>query len=179
MRKRVTRFYHIASFGGIFPASRTNGRQRWAQEWVVSCYVILSKGARFVKNRFYYQLPFQPLFPFWLCFAHLLFKYSLKHHNETVSLGHTAVSPHTVLHTNFSMRCSNSRGGEGVARRPCIPIPLKVSHKKIQFLRPNSNQKSDGSRFSPRWGCQLSRGRQHTILPNFPKNCMKLKEFGP
>ena len=26
---------------------------------------------------------------------------------------------------------------------------------------------------------QLSGGRQHTILPNFPKNCMKLKEFGP
>ena len=23
------------------------------------------------------------------------------------------------------------------------------------------------------------RGRQHTILPNFRKNCMKLKEFGP
>ena len=22
-------------------------------------------------------------------------------------------------------------------------------------------------------------GRQHTILPNFPKSCMKLKEFGP
>ena len=22
-------------------------------------------------------------------------------------------------------------------------------------------------------------GHQHTILPNFPKNCMKLKEFGP
>ena len=22
-------------------------------------------------------------------------------------------------------------------------------------------------------------GRQHTILPNFPKKCMKLKEFGP
>ena len=21
-------------------------------------------------------------------------------------------------------------------------------------------------------------GRQHTILPNFPKNCLKLKEFG-
>ena len=32
---------------------------------------------------------------------------------------------------------------------------------------------SGGSRISPR------RGRQHTILPNFPKNCMKLKEFGP
>ena len=25
----------------------------------------------------------------------------------------------------------------------------------------------------------LQGGRQHTILPNFPKNCMKLKEFGP
>ena len=22
-------------------------------------------------------------------------------------------------------------------------------------------------------------GHQHTILPNFPQNCMKLKEFGP
>ena len=22
-------------------------------------------------------------------------------------------------------------------------------------------------------------GRQHTIFPNFPKNCMRLKEFGP
>ena len=25
----------------------------------------------------------------------------------------------------------------------------------------------------------LGGGRQHTILPNFPKNCMKLKEFRP
>ena len=25
----------------------------------------------------------------------------------------------------------------------------------------------------------LQGGRQHTILANFPKNCMKLKEFGP
>ena len=25
----------------------------------------------------------------------------------------------------------------------------------------------------------LQGGCQHTILPNFPKNCMKLKEFGP
>ena len=39
---------------------------------------------------------------------------------------------------------------------------------------------SGGSRISRRWGRQLSReGRQHTILPNFPKNCMKLKESGP
>ena len=27
-----------------------------------------------------------------------------------------------------------------------------------------------------RWGHEPSRG--HTILPNFPRNCMKLKEFG-
>ena len=43
----------------------------------------------------------------------------------------------------------------------------------------HSNLCSCGSRISPRWGWQLSRGRQHTILPNFPKNCMKLKESGP
>ena len=28
-------------------------------------------------------------------------------------------------------------------------------------------------------GANSPRGRQHMILPNFPKNCMKLKEFGP
>ena len=28
-------------------------------------------------------------------------------------------------------------------------------------------------------GTQLPGRRKHTILPNFPKNCMKLKEFGP
>ena len=38
---------------------------------------------------------------------------------------------------------------------------------------------SGGSRISPRRGCQLPGGHQHTILPKFPKNCMKLKEFGP
>ena len=32
--------------------------------------------------------------------------------------------------------------------------------------------------FPQRWGRQLPGGRQHTILPTFPKNCMKLKEFG-
>ena len=32
----------------------------------------------------------------------------------------------------------------------------------------------------PRGGAPTLRGgRQHMILPNFPKNCMKLKEFGP
>ena len=38
---------------------------------------------------------------------------------------------------------------------------------------------SGGSRISTRRGRQLPGGHQQTILPNFPKNCMKLKEFGP
>ena len=28
-------------------------------------------------------------------------------------------------------------------------------------------------------GANFPGGQQHTILPNFPQNCMKLKEFGP
>ena len=39
---------------------------------------------------------------------------------------------------------------------------------------------SGGSRISPRLGAPTPPGgRQHTILPKIPKNCMKLKEFGP
>ena len=33
--------------------------------------------------------------------------------------------------------------------------------------------------FSRGGGANSPGGHQHTILPNFPKNCMKLKEFGP
>ena len=28
-------------------------------------------------------------------------------------------------------------------------------------------------------GANPPEGRQHTLLPNIPKNCVKLKEFGP
>ena len=31
----------------------------------------------------------------------------------------------------------------------------------------------------PRGGSANSRGGANMILPNFPKNCIKLKEFGP
>ena len=31
----------------------------------------------------------------------------------------------------------------------------------------------------PEEGAPTPRGHQHTILPNFLTNCMKLKEFGP
>ena len=38
---------------------------------------------------------------------------------------------------------------------------------------------SGRSRISPRRGANSPRGAyQHMILSNFPKNCMKLKEFG-
>ena len=40
---------------------------------------------------------------------------------------------------------------------------------------------SVGSRISRGGGAKLGGGggHQRTVLPNFPKNCMKLKEFGP
>ena len=48
------------------------------------------------------------------------------------------------------------------------------------WLPPFTKDVSGGSRISPRRGRQLSGGgRQHSILPNFPENCMKLREFGP
>ena len=34
-----------------------------------------------------------------------------------------------------------------------------------------------GSKIFPRLGANSQGGRQHKILTNFPKNCMKLKEF--
>ena len=46
-----------------------------------------------------------------------------------------------------------------------------------RFKSPNSG----GSRISPRREHQLpgGGGGQHTNLPNVPKNCKKLQEFGP
>ena len=38
---------------------------------------------------------------------------------------------------------------------------------------------SGGSRISLRWGRHLSRGRQHTILPNFPKTAWNWKNLDP
>ena len=55
---------------------------------------------------------------------------------------------------------------------------MRIGMKEING---RSSLGSGGSRISPRRGRQLpgGGGRQHTILLNFPKNCMKLKEFGP
>ena len=46
-------------------------------------------------------------------------------------------------------------------------LTIKVVHVRLP------TQASGGSRISPRWGCQ------YMTLPKLPKNCMKLKEFGP
>ena len=56
--------------------------------------------------------------------------------------------------------------------------PRFATADTVQSHQTTSNL-SGGSRISPRRGRQLPGGRQHTILPKFPKNCMKLKEFGP
>ena len=62
-------------------------------------------------------------------------------------------------------------------QRRSLDLPLAGKGNNVITLY------SGGSRISPRRGRQLPGGwgwgRQHTILPNFPKNCMKLKEFGP
>ena len=46
------------------------------------------------------------------------------------------------------------------------------------FLEFSSKLCNGGSRICMRWRRQLSRGGQHTILPKFPQNCLKSKEFG-
>ena len=40
-----------------------------------------------------------------------------------------------------------------------------------------NNHHRGGSRIPCRRGCRPSGGRQHTILSNFPENCMKLRKF--
>ena len=53
-------------------------------------------------------------------------------------------------------------------------------HTFVNSLDTDADITSDGSRISPRGGREPSKGGgpEHTILPNSPKNCMKLKEFG-
>ena len=65
-------------------------------------------------------------------------------------------------------------------QRKAKPLPSDVSTHALMHTHTHTHTHSGGSRISPRRGRQLLRGgRQHKILPKFPKNCMKLKEFGP
>ena len=51
-------------------------------------------------------------------------------------------------------------------------MPTKASNEKHRHSVADPGFPRGGGANSPG-------GRQHTILPYFPKNCMKLKEFGP
>ena len=67
-----------------------------------------------------------------------------------------------------------------------IETVKKTANKVFGMYEPTSSQVmyvclfSGGSRISPRWVRQPGGGvgKQRTLLPKFPKNCMKLKEFG-
>ena len=59
----------------------------------------------------------------------------------------------------------------------CIKRVADPGGRGMPWSLPRPCENSGGSRISPRRRHQLPGGRQHTILPNFPKNCMKLKEF--
>ena len=59
------------------------------------------------------------------------------------------------------------------------PVEIRTEHHRTMWTALNkedepveSRDTSGGSRISLRWG------HQHMILRNFPKNCVKLKEFG-
>ena len=53
-----------------------------------------------------------------------------------------------------------------------------VADPKFANFSRNPIQSSGGSRISPRRGRQLSRGgRQHTILPNFPKKLHEIERI--
>ena len=69
-------------------------------------------------------------------------------------------------------------GGLGVSAR------VGVAAQGLCYWFPESKHLNDlgshKSRISLRWGHQPSTGgHPHMILPNFSKNCMELKEFGP
>ena len=54
-----------------------------------------------------------------------------------------------------------------------------ITHNDFIYIKYEEDiHTSGGSWISPNRGCQLPGGHQHTILPNFPQNCMKLNEFG-
>ena len=70
--------------------------------------------------------------------------------------------------------------GSDILKRTWDQTGSDILEKNMEPDRKWHHTPSGGSRISLRWGHQpWGEGRQHTILLNFPKNCMKLKEFGP
>ena len=62
--------------------------------------------------------------------------------------------------------------------RQCDVIPSKANQCNMG-LAPLQGVAVADPGFPRGGGANSPEGRQHTILPNFPENCMKLKEFGP
>ena len=85
-----------------------------------------------------------------------------------------------LIHFHWSLHCRTNllffltldeRNAEVIANCPSI---------KVWYYHNTRRLFSGGSRISRGGGANSpGGGRQHTILPKFPKNCMKLKEFGP
>ena len=85
----------------------------------------------------------------------------------------------TIENIAFASPLAGSKIANGATFRKQLVCMQKMSYSGLWSVS-ISVVISGGSRISSRRGRQLPRGgRQHTILPNFPKNCMKLKEFGP
>ena len=80
-------------------------------------------------------------------------------------------------------RSSQNNGSSNVANQGettrCLGGLVPICNTFQKCYCKSGSDFSDGSRISPRWGRQLSGGRQRTMFLNFPKNYMKLKEFGP
>ena len=81
------------------------------------------------------------------------------------------------------MMCTGSgfrNSCRGDQPKECQSYILSNFWKAHEMFKKTGSVVSGGSRISPRRGRQLpGGGHQHKILPYFPKNCMKLKEFGP
>ena len=80
---------------------------------------------------------------------------------------------------------TNPRRGAPIYYLAHVPItpPLARTHTHTPWIRhyiffPSNYVKSVADPGFPRGGVPTPGGGQHMILPNFPKNCMKLKEFG-
>ena len=64
--------------------------------------------------------------------------------------------------------CHEAIGGYKGATRDMAPLGFQILSFSCTVADPG---------FPPGGGSNCPGGRQHTILPKFPKNCMKLKEF--
>ena len=92
----------------------------------------------------------------------------------------------TIFREAYMKNSGGSRRGREGVNPPCHgtkKIQKKMAtidgHFDFMFLSEVYRSQWRIQDFRRGGGANSPGGRQHTILPNFPKNCMKLKEFGP